>query len=125
MQGTKSCLGWERQGGDMSVGHTQVIDSWFQLLQTVAFAGERLPNKVAARGGEEEDDEAALEAAPPPQQQLDLRKRTAVLVANYRSALNGLLAQLLRNFSVGALCLIHYRWFGLFCDAQNLFEVDA
>ena len=94
LQGTKACLGWDREPQGGSHACTAVVDLWLQLLQRSLHLSHNLPrgpaDLIARQGSLEEGLDPAL----------DIRTQVAVLVKSYRASLQELMTQLLVHWKV-------------------------
>lgn len=86
-QGTKACLGWEREPEGGTYACTAVTDTWLALLQAAFAAARQLPRSAGTPAASRR---ATAEA--------DARIGTAVV--SYSAALQELLAQLLQHWKV-------------------------
>lgn len=94
LQGTKACLGWDREPQGGSHACTAVVDLWLQLLQLALHLSHNLPKGPAdplAR-------QASLTDAMEPV--LDIRSQVAQLVKSYQASLQELMTQLLVHWKV-------------------------
>ncbi|BDA45078.1 hypothetical protein COCOBI_06-5580 [Coccomyxa sp. Obi] len=85
VQGTKACLGWEREPQGGTYACTAVTDAWLALLQT-AFAAARSVPKQAGTPAASRRATAEADA------------RVGMAVVSYSAALQELLAQLLQHW---------------------------
>lgn len=99
LQGTKACLGWDREPQGGSHACTAVVDLWLQLLQLALHLSHNLPKGPAdplAR-------QASLTDAMEPV--LDIRSQVAQLVKSYQASLQELMTQLLVHWKVLSFAL--------------------
>ena len=97
MQGTKACLGWDREAQGGTHACTAVVDLWLQLLQRTLHLSQKLPRgplgPVSRQGSLSEGLDPAL----------DIKSQVGTLVKSYRASLQELMTQLLVHWKV-ALC---------------------
>jgi hypothetical protein len=86
-QGTKACLGWEREPQGGTYACTAVTDAWLGLLQAAFAAARLLPKQAGTPAGSRR---ATAE--------MDARVGTAAV--SYAAALQELLTQLLQHWKV-------------------------
>ena len=94
VQGTKACLGWDREPQGGSHACTAVVDLWLQLLQLCLHLSHKLPRGPADSLARQGSMDHALDPA------LDIRSQVAVLVKSYQASLQELMTQLLVHWKV-------------------------
>lgn len=94
LQGTKACLGWDREAQGGSHACTAVVDLWLQLLQRTLHLSQKLPLGSAAPIAHQGSLSEGLEPA------LDIRSQVGTLVKSYRASLQELMTQLLVHWKV-------------------------
>lgn len=99
LQGTKACLGWDREAQGGSHACTAVVDLWLQLLQRTLHLSQKLPLGSAAPIAHQGSLSEGLEPA------LDIRSQVGTLVKSYRASLQELMTQLLVHWKVLSLAL--------------------
>ena len=96
LQGTKACLGWDKEPRGGSHACTAVVDLWLQLLQRALHLSHKLPSGPAdsllPRQGSL--GEGSLDPA------LDIQSQVALLVSSYQASLQELMTQLLVHWKV-------------------------
>ena len=95
VQGTKACLGWEREPQGGTYACTAVTDAWLALLQTAFAAARSVPKQASTPAASRR---ATAEA--------DARVGTAVV--SYSAALQELLAQLLQHWKAWPARTSHF-----------------
>ena len=94
LQGTKACLGWDREPQGGSHACTAVVDLWLQLLQRALHLSQKLPkgpaDSIARQGSLSEGLDPAM----------DIRSQVAQLVKSYQASLQELMTQLLVHWKV-------------------------
>ena len=100
VQGTKACLGWDREPQGGSHACTAVVDLWLQLLQLCLHLSHKLPRGPADSLARQGSMDHALDPA------LDIRSQVAVLVKSYQASLQELMTQLLVHWKVYCHCCI-------------------
>ena len=94
LQGTKACLGWDREPQGGSHACTVVVDLWLQLLQLALHLSHNLPKGAADPLARQASLSDAMEPA------LDIRSQVAQLVKSYQASLQELMTQLLVHWKV-------------------------
>ncbi len=94
LQGTKACLGWDREPQGGSHACTAVVDLWLQLLQLALHLSHNLPKGPADPLARQASLTDAMEPA------LDIRSHVAQLVKSYQASLQELMTQLLVHWKV-------------------------
>ncbi|KAL0052511.1 hypothetical protein WJX82_003263 [Trebouxia sp. C0006] len=99
LQGTKACLGWDREPQGGSHACTVVVDLWLQLLQLALHLSHNLPKGAADPLARQASLSDAMEPA------LDIRSQVAQLVKSYQASLQELMTQLLVHWKVLSFAL--------------------
>lgn len=95
LQGTKACLGWDREAQGGTHACTAVVDLWLQLLQRTLHLSQKLPRDPSGAVSRQGSlGEGSLDPA------LDIRAQVATLVKSYRASLQELMTQLLVHWKV-------------------------
>jgi hypothetical protein len=87
VQGTKACLGWDRDPEAGTYACTAVTDTWLELLQVAFRAARALPSGVGTPANSR-------------RATAELDARLGAAVSSYSSALQELLGQLLLHWKV-------------------------
>lgn len=99
LQGTKACLGWDRDPQGGSHACTAVVDMWLQLLQRSLHLSQKLPRGPAAPISRQGSTSDSLGPA------LDIRAQVGTLVKSYQASLQELMTQLLVHWKVLSFAL--------------------
>ena len=94
LQGTKACLGWDRESQGGTHACTAVVDLWLQLLQRTLHLSQKLPRGPSGPVSRQGSLSEGLDPA------MDIRSQVGTLVKSYRASLQELMTQLLVHWKV-------------------------